>query len=223
MPDGMLAHLRDTYPIETAWAPPWTGDELRHARAGAWDARLAAVRATAEADAALRRGQHDEADRHRDLGASYQALHQAYQQREAALTAADRAAWEEATRQQRQLAIAADAELRRRHPCQHHPPLRSAEPPPVPRDELTAGDDISRTGHLIAELTAQHREFARLYSERTRQPLPAASSAGLHPAFPTRAGEARDAILQPPKPRIEPSPRMLERVSGRDLDLEAAE
>jgi hypothetical protein len=29
MPDGTLLHLRDTYPIETAWAPPWVGDELR--------------------------------------------------------------------------------------------------------------------------------------------------------------------------------------------------
>jgi len=37
MPDGMLWHLRDTYPIETAWAPRWVGDELRQVRA-AWDA-----------------------------------------------------------------------------------------------------------------------------------------------------------------------------------------
>jgi len=29
MPDGKLLHLRDTYPIETAWAPQWVGDELR--------------------------------------------------------------------------------------------------------------------------------------------------------------------------------------------------
>jgi hypothetical protein len=40
--------------------------------------------------------------------------------------------------------------------------------------------------------------------------------------FPTRVGEARDAILQPPKPRIDPSPRMLGRVISRDMDLEAA-
>jgi hypothetical protein len=29
MTDGLLLRLRDTYPAETAWAPPWTGDELR--------------------------------------------------------------------------------------------------------------------------------------------------------------------------------------------------
>ena len=57
MPDGMLLHLRDTYPLETAWAPQYVGDELRQVRAAAWDARLAAVRAAAEAEAAQRRGQ----------------------------------------------------------------------------------------------------------------------------------------------------------------------
>ena len=31
------------------------------------------------------------------------------------------------------------------------------------------------------------------------------------------------AILQPPKPQIEPSARILERVAGHDLDLEAAD
>ena len=45
MPDGMLLHLRDTYPIETAWAPRWVGDELRQVRAAARDARLAGLRA----------------------------------------------------------------------------------------------------------------------------------------------------------------------------------
>ncbi|MGH3179496.1 MAG: hypothetical protein ACRDPF_37175, partial [Streptosporangiaceae bacterium] len=49
MPDGRLLHLRDTYPVETAWAPRYVGDELRQVRAAAWDARLAGLRAAAEA------------------------------------------------------------------------------------------------------------------------------------------------------------------------------
>jgi len=44
---------------------------------------------------------------------------------------ADRADWEHATRHQRHLAVAADAELRRRHPGRHYPPQRSAEPGPL--------------------------------------------------------------------------------------------
>jgi hypothetical protein len=34
----MLLHLRDTYPVETARAPQWVGDELRQVRDAAWDA-----------------------------------------------------------------------------------------------------------------------------------------------------------------------------------------
>src|SRR2546422_11290958 len=57
MPDGRLLHLRDTYPVETAWAPQHVGDELRQVRAAAWDARLAGLRAAAEARiAAAQRG-----------------------------------------------------------------------------------------------------------------------------------------------------------------------
>ena len=131
MPDGRLLHLRDTYPIETAWAPQYVGDELRQVRAAAWNARLAALRASAEAKAASSRGQHDTAARQQELAASYQALHEAYRQRETVFAAvmADRADWDAATRAQRHLAVAADAELRRRHPEQRFTPLRSAEPP----------------------------------------------------------------------------------------------
>ena len=52
LPDGRLLHLRDTYPVETAWAPRHVGDELRHVRAAVWTANLAALRASAEAKAA---------------------------------------------------------------------------------------------------------------------------------------------------------------------------
>jgi hypothetical protein len=142
MPDGRLLHLRDTYPIETAWAPRYVGDELRQVRAAAWNAQLAALRAAAEAKAADSRGQPDIAARQQELAESYQALHDAYRQREAvfAATMADRADWDAATQAQRHLAVAADAELRHRHPGQHYPPLRSAEAQPATeaqRDELT--------------------------------------------------------------------------------------
>ena len=142
MPDGRLLHLRDTYPIETAWAPQWVGNELRQVRAAAWDARLAGLRLSAEAAAAAHRGDHDTAARQQELAASYHALHDAYRQRETifAATMADRADWDAATRAQRHLALAADTELRRRHPDQHYRPLRSAEPQPATetqRAELT--------------------------------------------------------------------------------------
>ena len=58
--------------------PRWVGDELRQVRTGAQDARLAAIRATAEAAAAGNCGDHEHAARQRELAASYQALHDVY-------------------------------------------------------------------------------------------------------------------------------------------------
>jgi hypothetical protein len=64
------------------------------------------------------------------LAASYRAMRDAYRDRETVFAAvmADRADWDAATRAQRHLAVAADAEVRRRHPGQRFTPLRSAEP-----------------------------------------------------------------------------------------------
>jgi len=138
MPDGRLLHLRDTYPIETAWAPRYVGDELRQVRAAAWNARLAGLRASVEAAAARQRGDHGTATSKHELAASYQALQDAYRQRETVFAAvmADREDWDAATRDQRHLSVAADTELRRRYPEQPFP--RSAPPnpnrPPKPRD-----------------------------------------------------------------------------------------
>ena len=232
MPDGILLHLRDTYPTETAWAPQYVGDELRQVRAAAWHARLAALRASAEAKAAARRSQHDHAAQQQQLSDSYHALHEAYQHRETvfAATMADRADWDAATRAQRHLAVAADAELRRRHPGQHHPPLRSAEPQPATqaqRDELTltAGKQTPETAQWIKELAAAHQTFADALAERQSVTVPSEDPdyGDLGQAFPPWPGPARDAILQPPKPEITPSLQVLQRAADRDADPEAAD
>jgi hypothetical protein len=232
LPDGTLLHLRDTYPIETAWAPQWTGEELRQVRLGAAGARLAAIRAVAEAGTAHRQGQHETAAQQQALAASYQAMHDAYAEREAVFAAvmADRQQWETATRQQRQLAVAADSELHRRHPGQQFPPLRSAEPDPATKQQraeltLTAVQDIPQLGQWITDLAAQHRTFAGRLAERQSLKVLAEdpSYEDRSPAFSAWTGLDKDAILQPPRPQIQPSPRILERVTGRDPDMEAAE
>jgi hypothetical protein len=86
-----------------AWAPPSVGDELRQVRAGARDARLAALRATAEADLARRDGKPKQARQQEALAASYRAMHHAYRQHETAFAATmtDRTEWERTTRQPR--------------------------------------------------------------------------------------------------------------------------
>ncbi len=183
-------------------------------------------------EAADSRGQHDTAARQQDLAGSYRALHEVYRQREAvfAATMADRADWDAATSAQRHLAVAADAELRRRHPGQRFTPLRSAEPQPAAeaeRDELalTPGQPIPETGQWIKDLAAEHHVFADKLAERQSLTVPSEDPGygDLGRAFPPWAGPGRDAILQPPKPEIRPSAQVLERAADRDVDWEAAD
>jgi hypothetical protein len=232
MPDGRLLHLRDTYPAETAWAPRYVGDELRQVRAAAWEARLAGLRAAAEAIAARRRGDPGTAAQKQELAASYQALHQACRQRETvfAATMADRADWDAATCAQRRLAVAADAELRRRHPGQHYPPLRSAEPGPATPSQragpdLTAREPPGETGQWITDLAAVHRTFAERLADLQNLTIPSPDPeyGDFGRAFLPWPRPGRDAILQPPKPEIPPSPQVLQRAAGRDADREAAD
>jgi hypothetical protein len=232
MPDGRLLHLRDTYPTETAWAPLWVGDELRQVRAGAREGCLAAARADAVAAAAERSGHSEAAARHQALAASYRALQDAYRERESVFAGimADRANWETATRAQRHLAVAADAELQRRHPEQRFTPLRSAEPQPatdVQRAELslTAGQDIPEAGQWIKDLAAGRPTFAERLAHRQSLMIPSddPDCGNLGQAFPSWTGFSTGAILQPPKPEIRPSARALERVLDRDADMEAGD
>jgi hypothetical protein len=142
---------------------------------------------------------------------------------------ANRADWEQATRQQRQLAVATDAELRRRHPDQRFAPLRSAEPDPATqaqRDELTmiVGEETKEIGQWLKDLAAEHHTFADRLAQRQSMRIPSEDPdcADLGQAFPSLSGRRKDAILQPPKPEIRPSARVLELATDRDRDVEAA-
>jgi hypothetical protein len=232
MADGLLLHLRDTYPVETAWAPQWVGYELRQVRDAAWDARLTSLRAAAEARAAQLRGDHRQAIRDQERARSYRALEDAYRQRETLFAAvmADRTEWEAATRQQRHLAVAADAELRCRHPDQYFAPRRSSEPAPATSAQraeltLTAGEQRIGMGQWIKDLAAGRRTFADRLADRQSQTIPSEDPdyGDLGRAFPPWRRPAREAILQPPLPEIPPSPVTLERVMDRDADWEAAD
>ncbi len=172
LPDGRLWLLRDAYAAETAWAPRHVGRELRLSRLGAFNAGPGAIRAVAEADAARKAGDHARAGRHEDLAASYRALHDRYQQREQALAQAmaSRQEWEHVTAGSRHLAIATDAELRRRHPGQKIEPLRSAEPAPVSEAERQHLDLIPHQGNgqraRIRDLGREHQASRTKTSER---------------------------------------------------------
>jgi hypothetical protein len=80
-------------------------------------------------------------------------------------------------------------------------------------------------GQWIKDLAAGHRTFAERLADRQSQTIPAEDPdyGDLGQAFPAWTGPGRDAILQPPKPEIPPSPQILQRVMDRDAGWEAAD
>jgi hypothetical protein len=127
--DDQLRLRRAMYERETSWAPRYVGEELRLARMQArtaWENRvLAARRAETATDPGV-------AGRHRALAGMWQAMHGKAAQITGMLAGAQetRRQWEALTEPTRRAAIAADLELRRRHPGIQLAPLRSAEPEP---------------------------------------------------------------------------------------------
>ena len=94
-------------------------------------------------------------------------------------------------------------------------------------DELTmsAGQQTPEMGQWIKDLAADHHTFAETLAERQSLTVPSEDPdyGDLGQAFPPWPGPARDAILQPPKPEIRPSPQVLQRAADRDADPEAAD
>jgi hypothetical protein len=234
MPDGRLWLLRDTYAAQTAWAPRHVGKELRLSRLGAFDAALSTIRADAEAQAACKTGDHDRATRHEHLAASYRALRDHYQQQEQTLAQAmaNRQEWEHATAGPRSLAIAADAELRRRHPHQKIEPLRSGEPVAVSdtgREQASPGRDEKLTERVtrIRDLAAQRQASRAEMHEHPGLMVPGEDPVWgeLGDAAPNSRTSGPDAILQPPRPEIIPSARLLQLAAEHDSepDREAAD
>ena len=225
MCDGQLWLARDAYAAETAWAPPYAGKELRLSRLGAFDAALAAIRADAETAAARKADDYGRAGRHETLAASYRALRDHYQQRGHDLTQAmaERHEWEHATERSRRLAIAADAELRRRHLGRKIEPLRSAEPGPASDtgcDPLRPAADGKPTeiAALIRDLAGQREEFRAEMDERPRLIAPGENHGKASRAMKT---PGQEAILQPPKPEITPSAWILQPAAEHDIEPEA--
>jgi hypothetical protein len=230
LPDGTLHLMRDSYRTETAWAPRYVTTALRQVRIGAEDAELQATRRHALARANRERGQKAAAIANEELAASYRAMAYAYRSPQVILEATerDRREWEAITEQPRRLAISADNELRRRHPEQRHEPLRSAEPEPVTQAEeaelaLAPDKRLSEIGKWVKDLAAQRKTFAEKLAEQTSVTIQAEDPdyEDLGHAFPAFNTTERGAIMQPPKPVIKPSEKVLEMAREPDHAPEA--
>ena len=128
--DDQLRLRRRMYERETSWAPPYVAEELRLARLQARTAWENTVRAEHEARAAAN---PETAGRHQAAASMWQAM-QTKATRiadELAAVHETRRQWEALTEPSRRVAVAADIELRRRHPDVKLEPLKSAEPPGI--------------------------------------------------------------------------------------------
>jgi len=221
LPDGSLLHMRGTYAAETAWAPRHVGRELQRIRVSADDASLAAIRSQAEERVARERGQHERAGRHGVLARSFAAMESFYREQETELeqTMEVRRDWERATEQTRRLAVAADSELRRRHPGQRFEPLRSEEPVVTDeeRDQLAPapGAESYQTPEWITRLAQERRAVRERLDERkgVRVPSEDPDYEDEGEAWPAWTERDRDAILQPPRPQMQPAPAVAERAA----------
>ena len=90
---------------------------------------------------------------------------------------------------------------------------------------MTAGEKTAEMGQWIKDLAAGRRTFADRLADRQSVKIPSEDPdyGDLGQAFSAWSRPSRVAILQPPKPEMTPSPRILQRAMDRDVDWEAAD
>jgi hypothetical protein len=157
--DAQLRLQRATYEQETSWAPPHVGEEMRLARLQARTAYENAIREEHEARAA---SVPESMQRHEYLVGMWRAMEAKATRIAAMLTDAQetRRQWAAMTESTRRVAVAADLELRRRHPGQVLEPLKSAEPDTAPDagPETTPGGTPGFSQPSTAQFTLPKRK-----------------------------------------------------------------
>jgi TrwC relaxase/AAA domain len=246
--DGQLRLRRATYEQETSWAPPYVAEDLRLARL---QVRTAYERLVLEQQEARAASDPETIRRHEQLAVAWHDMHRTATAVIGVLTQAQEARrqWETLTEPTRQTALAADQELRRRHPDQVLEPLRSAEPdagltaaensdaqkgPTLAEPVETAGqqvhdraDDRVRDGipERIARISQKARTAqARLDELReTRIPSEDNEEHDLGPAWMLFPVRDRDAIVQPARADIVPASAILQQAQSRTATVPEAE
>lgn len=168
VPDEVLQVRRGLYEQETAWAPEHVGEQLRLARMAATDAGTREARSEHEEHAAMTAEARSAHARNRAIWAAakakaYEAM-SAYEKADLA-----RREWARVTETTRRAALAADLELRRRHPEHIREQLRSAEPESTLAQAQARGEPMVRETlpgmprpEREPEITTRRQEDARM-------------------------------------------------------------
>jgi hypothetical protein len=156
--DSQLRLRRARHERELVWAPPHVAEELRLARLQARTAWENAIRAEHAARASAN---PDAAGRHQTLAGIWQAMHAKADNVAETLAAAQetRRQWAALTEPTRRMALAADLELRRRHPEANLPPLT------VAADSGPTSSDRSEVGAWVQQAIAADAPMLRARTE----------------------------------------------------------
>jgi len=183
--DGQLWAWRSAFHREMAWAPPYKGDDLAVVRAEIRRTEVEADRARRNAEAAADPNARQHlADRAAALGQWEQMSRDLAVRLAEAQAGYD--AWDRATEPTRDRAVAADADLRRRHPEMWIKPLHaemaSPQPQPATREpqpelaqvqplhaaaepDLSTWPDLGLHSERIDKVAAQLREISERLDE----------------------------------------------------------
>jgi hypothetical protein len=216
--DSQLRLRRGAYEREAAWAPPYVAEDLRLARLQARTAYESLIREQHESRAAV---DPETAARHEQLAVAWRDMQATAIRVAGALAWADetRQQWQQLTEPTRQVALAADQELRRRHPEQATKQHASAVVPEPVGDRV---QDLA--GEIpwdsIAARVASITEEARVAQEKldelrdTRIPSEDSEAPHLGPAWTLFPSRDRGAIVQAAQPEIAPASEVLRRANG---------
>jgi hypothetical protein len=218
--DGDLWLRRGTYERETAWAPPHVAADLRLTRIAGRDAEVSAIRAEHEAALTPRTRT---AARHRELARHWRTVQAKAAAEERLLTDVHqtRRDWESITQSTRRIAVAADAELRRRHPRMPIAPLIPHPAESMPGQDTPQADRLAELGLTLdtadAEIPAELHQLSRVAESKRPEieelrslRLPAHQRNEASPGL-ARPGQERQraAVRQPPEQEVTPSERIL--------------
>jgi hypothetical protein len=190
------------------------------------DAYSRAVRAEAEAKAAA----DDVCARHEQLAEIWRALEAKAAEETTLFERAQetRAAWEETSQPTRRVAMAADTELRKRHPNIRLQPLTSAEPSSLFGQQETTLTTLGLTPHTAAgpipapvyEISHAARRAQETLDRIRSMPEPGANEDELSPgeAWAKAIGRQRESVLQPAVEPIPPAPEIDDRQAAMEAE-----
>jgi hypothetical protein len=211
VPDEFLEVRRGLYEQETAWAPEHVGEQLRLARMAAVDAGAREARSEHEERAAMTAEVRSAHARNRAIWAAakakaYEAM-SAYEKADLA-----RREWARVTETTRRAALAADLELRRRHPEHIREQLRSGEPESTLAQAQARGEPMVRETlpgmpepGQEPEITTRRQEDARMLAALGLTPETAADPVPRHVQQVAEHARATEEFLAELRSMPEPS------------------